>query len=181
MNNQNLNPEFISVCNNATWAIGELSIQLCPEMKQYLSIILLTLIENINREHTPKRLLENIAITIGRLGYSCPSRPITIGRLGYSCQFIRIWCISLPNIRDNEEKDSAFRGICAMIGINTQGVVQDFVFCCDAVASWSSPKDDLKQMFYKVCVFVCLSVSVVCLRVYVSVYISLCMHLCCFS
>lgn len=25
---QNLNPEFISVCNNATWAIGELAIML---------------------------------------------------------------------------------------------------------------------------------------------------------
>lgn len=25
---QNLNPEFISVCNNATWAMGEISIKL---------------------------------------------------------------------------------------------------------------------------------------------------------
>ena len=25
---QNLNPELISVCNNATWAIGEISVQL---------------------------------------------------------------------------------------------------------------------------------------------------------
>ena len=25
---RNLNPEFISVCNNATWAIGEISVQL---------------------------------------------------------------------------------------------------------------------------------------------------------
>lgn len=25
---QNLNPEFISVCNNATWAIGELAMML---------------------------------------------------------------------------------------------------------------------------------------------------------
>ena len=25
---QNLNPEFISVCNNATWAIGEISVML---------------------------------------------------------------------------------------------------------------------------------------------------------
>lgn len=25
---QNLNPEFISVCNNATWAIGEIAVML---------------------------------------------------------------------------------------------------------------------------------------------------------
>lgn len=28
--------------------------------------------------------------------------------------------------------------------------VQDFIFFCDAVASWVNPKDDLRDMFYKV-------------------------------
>lgn len=28
----NLNPEFISVCNNATWAIGEISMQMGEEL-----------------------------------------------------------------------------------------------------------------------------------------------------
>jgi len=37
-----------------------------------------------------------------------------------------------------------------MININPNGVVRDFIFFCDAVASWVSPKDDLKEMFYKV-------------------------------
>ncbi|KAK0182705.1 hypothetical protein PV327_000815 [Microctonus hyperodae] len=59
-------------------------------------------------------------------------------------------CISLRNIRDNEEKDSAFRGMCQMITVNPAGVVPDFVFFCDAVASWSRPKDDLKDMFQKI-------------------------------
>lgn len=65
-------------------------------------------------------------------------------------QFIRQWCTSLRNIRDNEEKDSAFRGVCHMINVNPGGVVQDFIFFCDAVASWSQPKADLKDMFYKI-------------------------------
>ena len=34
--------------------------------------------------------------------------------------------------------------------MNPNGVVRDFIFFCDAVASWVSPKDDLKEMFYKV-------------------------------
>lgn len=59
-------------------------------------------------------------------------------------------CTSLRNIRDNEEKDSAFRGVCQMIHQNPGGVVQDFIFFCDAIASWSQPKQDLKEMFYKV-------------------------------
>uniref|UniRef100_A0AAY5KQD7 Transportin-1 n=1 Tax=Esox lucius TaxID=8010 RepID=A0AAY5KQD7_ESOLU len=109
----NLNPELISVCNNATWAIGEISIQM--------------------------------AITIGRLGYVCPQEVSPVLQ-----QFIRPWCTSLRNIRDNEEKDSAFRGICTMISVNPGGVVQDFIFFCDAVASWVNPKDDLRDMFGKI-------------------------------
>lgn len=62
----------------------------------------------------------------------------------------RCRCTSLRNIRDNEEKDSAFRGVCNMITVNPAGVVQDFIFFCDAVASWVNPKPDLKEMFYKV-------------------------------
>lgn len=37
-----------------------------------------------------------------------------------------------------------------MITVNPAGVVQDFIFFCDAVASWVSPKADLKEMFHKV-------------------------------
>lgn len=59
-------------------------------------------------------------------------------------------CMSLRNIRDNDEKDSAFRGMCQMITVNPGGIVQEFIFFCDAVASWVNPKDDLKEMFTKV-------------------------------
>lgn len=65
------------------------------------------------------------------------------------CKFINR-CTSLRSIRDNEEKDSAFRGMCQMITVNPAGVVPDFIFFCDAVASWSAPKEDLKEMFQKV-------------------------------
>uniref|UniRef100_A0A8C1LZQ3 Transportin 1 n=1 Tax=Cyprinus carpio TaxID=7962 RepID=A0A8C1LZQ3_CYPCA len=141
----NLNPELISVCNNATWAIGEISIQMGSEMQPYVPMVLQQLVEIINRPNTPKTLLENTAITIGRLGYVCPQEVAPMLQ-----QFIRPWCTSLRNIRDNEEKDSAFRGICTMITVNPGGVVQDFIFFCDAVASWINPKDDLREMFYKI-------------------------------
>ena len=59
-------------------------------------------------------------------------------------------CMSLRSIRDNEEKDSAFRGMCNMIAVNPGGIVHDFIFFCDAVASWASPQPDLKEQFVKV-------------------------------
>lgn len=142
---QNLNPEIISVCNNATWAIGEISVKLGRDMKPYIPMVLSQLVTIINRPNTPKTLLENTAITIGRLGYVCPEEVAPMLQ-----QFIRPWCSSLRNIRDNEEKDSAFRGICSMISVNPGGVVHDFIFFCDAVASWVNPKADLKQTFHEI-------------------------------
>lgn len=142
---QNLNPEIISVCNNATWAIGEISVKLGRDMKPYIPMVLTQLVTIINRPNTPKTLLENTAITIGRLGYVCPEEVAPMLQ-----QFIRPWCSSLRNIRDNEEKDSAFRGICSMISVNPGGVVHDFIFFCDAVASWVNPKQDLKQTFHEI-------------------------------
>lgn len=55
----NLNPEYISVCNNATWAIGEISIKLGAETKPYIQLVLGQLIEIIKGQNTPKTLLEN--------------------------------------------------------------------------------------------------------------------------
>lgn len=86
-----------------------------------------------------------LAITIGRLGFVCPAEVAPS-----LPQFVRKWCSSLRNIRDNEEKDSAFRGMCCMIQVNPNGILPDFVFFCDAVASWNNPKNDLKETFVKV-------------------------------
>lgn len=59
-------------------------------------------------------------------------------------------CTSLRHIRDNDEKDSAFRGMCNMIAVNPVGVVPDFMFFCDAVASWVHPPSDLHAMIQEI-------------------------------
>ena len=141
---KNLNPELISVCNNSTWAIGELAMQMGRDIQSFIPLFTSLLIDNINRSEpdTPKTLLENTAITIGRIGNACPDE-LSI----FLPQFIRPWCISLRNIRDNEEKDSAFRGLCAMISCNPTGIIKEFIFFCDAIVSWNNPLLDLKEMF----------------------------------
>ena len=143
----NLNPNLVSVCNNSTWAIGEIAIQMGSEIRQYIPLFISILIENINRSEpdTPKTLLENTAITIGRIGSVCPN--VLSDLLP---QFIRPWCISLRTIRDNEEKDSAFRGLCAMVSCNPNGIITDFIFFCDAIVSWNNLLPDLREMFTKI-------------------------------
>merc|ERR1719495_3029287 len=142
---RNLYTEHISVCNNATWAVGEISVKLGADMKDYIPILLQPLITIINRANSPKTLLENTAITIGRMGLVCPNEVAPCLN-----QFVRPWCTSLRNIRDNDEKDSAFRGMCHMISVNPAGVVEHFIYFCDAIASWQNPHAELKDMFYKI-------------------------------
>ncbi|CAH1377804.1 unnamed protein product [Tenebrio molitor] len=86
---QNLNPEYISVCNNATWAIGEISIKFGAETRHYIPLVLSQLIEIINRPNTPKTLSENTAITIGRLGFVCPHDVAPMLQ-----QFVRQWSVN---------------------------------------------------------------------------------------
>ncbi|CAF1019344.1 unnamed protein product, partial [Rotaria sordida] len=139
---QNLDPHHVSVCNNAIWAIGEISIHIGSEIQPFVSIILESLISIINRNNTPKTLLENTAITIGRLGLVCPNDVSSQLQ-----RFIRPWCIALRNIRDNDEKDSAFRGICNMIILNPLAVTNEFIYVCDAIASWEKPPIELHAKF----------------------------------
>ncbi|VDP14610.1 unnamed protein product [Soboliphyme baturini] len=142
---QNLNPDYISVCNNAIWALGEIALQKGPGMRQFIDDVLPRLIFTLNKENSPKTLVENTAITIGRLGLHCAEEVAPS-----LSQFIRTWCISLRNIRDNDEKESAFRGLCMLISANPMGVVHDFIFLCDAIVSWVNPKPDLKNMFSRI-------------------------------
>ncbi|PIO71475.1 HEAT repeat protein, partial [Teladorsagia circumcincta] len=141
----NFDPSHISVCNNAIWAFGEMSLKMGAEMRQYVLSILPHLIRVMNQKDGQRTLLENTAITIGRLGTYCAEEVAP-----HLVTFIRPACFSLRNIRDNAEKESAFRGICYMINLNPSGVVNDFVFLCDAIASWTAPKPELKEMFSRI-------------------------------
>ena len=83
---RNLNPDFISVCNNSIWSIGEIAIQLRCDMRPYVHLVLDQLIIIINSQDKPKTLLENTAITIGRLGHVAPEEVAPSLQ-----QFIRPW------------------------------------------------------------------------------------------
>uniref|UniRef100_A0A8R1XN05 Transportin-1 n=1 Tax=Onchocerca volvulus TaxID=6282 RepID=A0A8R1XN05_ONCVO len=142
---QNLDPDSISVCNNSIWAIGEIAMKMGEDMRPHVLGLIPALMIVMNREKGPKTLLENTAITLGRLGISCANEVAP-----FLSQFIRPWCLALRNIRDNEEKESAFRGLCNMITLNPAGVLAEFIFLCDAIASWNNPQPELKMMFSRI-------------------------------
>lgn len=142
---QNLQYEHVSVCNNATWAVGEIALVLGGDIRPYVPMLLGQLISNINQQNIPRTLLDNSAISIGRLSFACPEDIAPNLK-----DFIQPWCASVRSIRDNEAKESAFRGICELIRKNPSGVVNDFYYFCDAIACWEEPRQDLKQSFYEI-------------------------------
>lgn len=134
-----------SVVNNAAWAAGEIAIQLGGQFRPYVQHLLPRLILLINANNTPGPVLENAAIAIGRTGLVCPddvARELPV----FAAAFIR----ALKDVRDNEEKDSAFRGFCTLIGKNPSGLSADLTNFVIAVAKYSEPSPELADMFHTV-------------------------------
>ncbi|KAG9288008.1 hypothetical protein G9A89_017603 [Geosiphon pyriformis] len=137
--------EHVSVCNNAAWAAGEIALQCGPMMQPWIPPLLERLIPLLTNANTPRTLLENAGITIGRLGLVCPQlvAPHLEG-------FSEAWCKALRGIRDNEEKTTAFRGLCEMIQVNPNGIAKSFLYFCDAVTQWQNPPTELNEVFRKI-------------------------------
>jgi transportin-1 len=137
----NLVPHPVSVCNNATWAIGEIAVKVENDMRPFIPEIVNKLVPIMNSTIN-RNLLENTGITLGRLGLVCPD--LVAPRLQ---EFIQPWCFNLRNIRNDVEKEHAFQGVCQMIRLNPGGAFPAFAFICDALASWGNPRHELKEEF----------------------------------
>lgn len=121
--------EEVSVCNNAAWAVGEMAMQCQPTptnpnpalkvpLGQHVAQLVEALIRILINTTTPKSLLENAAVTIGRLGLVYPD--VVAVHLE---TFGKTWCTVLWDIKDNEEKGSAFQGFCQLVMLNPQGML----------------------------------------------------------
>ena len=89
-----------------------------------------------------RTLLENVAITIGRLGL------VNANLVGQHLQlFIHPWLVTLAPIRPNEEKASAFSGLCEMIKAHPQGAANEFLLFCEAVAGYAEAPASLHKSF----------------------------------
>jgi transportin-1 len=146
-----------SVCNNAAWTAGEIAIQLGSQFRPFVSPLVERFITVMNTSSTPGPVLENSAIAIGRLGLVCPDEVAPQLHV-FSTAFIR----ALKEVRDNDEKDSAFRGFCTMIGKNPSGLSADLTNFVIAVAKYSEPSPELAEMFHTVFPFPyhCLTVDI---------------------
>ncbi|KAJ7232502.1 hypothetical protein C8J57DRAFT_1729811 [Mycena rebaudengoi] len=80
---------FISASNNTARSVGEVALRYGRQPRALHS------------------LHENAAVSIGQIGL------MHLGLVAVHLpEFAQVWCLTLYEIRDNEEKDSAFRGFC---------------------------------------------------------------------
>ncbi|PIA56714.1 hypothetical protein AQUCO_00700814v1 [Aquilegia coerulea] len=124
--------ETVSVANNACWAIGELAVKVHQEISPVVMTVVSCLVPILQHtEGINKSLIENSAITLGRLAWVCPELVSP-----HMEHFMQSWCIALSMIRDDIEKEDAFRGLCAMVRANPSGALSSLVYMCKAIASW---------------------------------------------
>nr|VWO95736.1 Phosphoinositide phospholipase C (EC [Ganoderma boninense] len=114
--------EFVSACNNAAWAVGEIALRYGRdelEFQQWVHPLVSRLIPILLHPKAPRSLHENAAVSIGRIGLMHPSLVAPL-----LPEFAQAWCQALYEIRDNEEKDSAFRGLCTLVQTNPAGITK---------------------------------------------------------
>ncbi|KAL2912933.1 hypothetical protein HK105_207604 [Polyrhizophydium stewartii] len=133
-----------AISNNAAWATGEIALKATTELQVWVQPLLERLVAILMSRSKPT-LKENAAITIGRLGISYAA--LIAPALD---SFAQEWCQALARIRDNLEKESAFQGFCQIILANPNGLVNHFVYFCDAVVQWSRISPELNETFRQV-------------------------------
>ncbi|THU89773.1 ARM repeat-containing protein [Dendrothele bispora CBS 962.96] len=137
--------EFISASNNAAWSVGEVALRYGrddPEFQQWINPLISRLIPILLHPKAPRSLHENAAVSIGRIGLMHPTLVAP-----HLPEFAQAWCQALYEIRDNEEKDSAFRGFCTMVQVNPAGIAKSLLWFCNSIVRWNAPSSELNEMF----------------------------------
>jgi len=139
------NIDFISASNNAAWSVGEVALRYGRddlEFQQWVNPLISRLVPILLHPKAPRSLHENAAVSIGRIGLMHPNLVAP-----HLPEFAQAWCQALHEIRDNEEKDSAFRGFCTLVQTNPAGVAKSLLWFCNAIVRWNQPSGELNGMF----------------------------------
>lgn len=109
--------------NNAAWALGELLMRSPPDAvaahaERVSASLHFILSGGVRVTHGLK---ENAAITMGRVAAQAPAA--LAPHLGH---FLSPWCSALKGVRDEVEKEDAFRGLCRLVPLNVEAAWNAF-------------------------------------------------------
>eukprot|EP00300_Choanocystis_sp_HF-7_P017606 c19775_g1_i1.p1 GENE.c19775_g1_i1~~c19775_g1_i1.p1 ORF type:complete len:900 (+),score=219.01 c19775_g1_i1:263-2701(+) len=140
-----LNPNRVSVCNNASWATGEICFRVTPEELQAAHIDMLfdRFVDITCNDFNPS-LLENCAITLGRLGLVVPG--MLAPRVG---RFLPSWCTQIKFIHEASEKTHAYYGLVKVVQLNPTDSVPHLGHICDCIGSCNLPDNELHDQLHQ--------------------------------
>lgn len=137
---ENLDKRYDIACNNAAWVIGKLCIAMGNKIEPYANQILERFLEIMQTMNGIKTMYQTVAISLCTLGLVCPDQVTP-----HLSVILRPCCQAMRNVGDCEEKDMGFRGLCELVVRNPLAAINDFIYFCDAVASWNEIRSDLKE------------------------------------
>ncbi|KAG2237769.1 hypothetical protein INT48_009708, partial [Thamnidium elegans] len=130
----------ISVYNNVIWALGEIVIrwESKQEVEAYIPSLIQVVLPLLTHPNVPASIHENAMIALGRLGLVCP-RLLSV----HLEKFIKPWLETSLSVREGEEKETAFRGLCAIIKLNAQDAHEQLALLLVAISIWRTPSSSL--------------------------------------
>ncbi|XP_072381908.1 transportin-2-like [Diabrotica undecimpunctata] len=137
---KNLDEHTDGVCNNAAWVIGKLCAVMGSGIQPFLPEILNAFVHILRTPAVARTMHKTVAISLCIVFYVCPD--VTIPEMDV---IVKNCCMLVRNVRDSDEKDLAFRGLCEVIIRHPEFNKNYFIFFCDAAASWINIRVDLKQ------------------------------------
>lgn len=140
-------PAATAVCNNAIWSVGEISLRFGrSDLEQYSQPLFERLVA-VLQSKTDKTVLENAAIAIGRLG-----KTLADVIAPHIQVFILQWCNYIKNVEETDEKDSAFQGMCQIVGANPSGLSNEgsLLAFIEVAALYVEPSQELATLIGRV-------------------------------
>lgn len=136
-----------AVCNNAVWSAGEIVLKLGKNVEPYAKDLFTRIWQLLDSDDSVSTVLENAAIAIGRMGQACPDL------LGpHVGTVIDKWVYYIKDLEENEEKDSAFIGMCQIVCANPSGLsneksLSDFI---TIIVTYDMPSETLRNTINQV-------------------------------
>ena len=128
-------PENTASSNNACWALGEITFSSGTLVAPFVPDLVTALIPIITGRRMAASLLENSAITLGRLALVSPDAVAV-----HLPTLAQCWCSALASVRAHQEKEAAFHGLCAVVRLNPNGMVSALEWFIKAIASCTATR-----------------------------------------
>ena len=120
-----------SVCNNAIWSLGELTVKVGETITPYIDSILPLLLSINSQTRLAAGVKDNSTITICRIAMVAPEVTAPLIK-----NFYGMLCMNTAKLRDTGEKSDATRGLCRALQVIPEVMPEMFPQFIALVASW---------------------------------------------